>query len=270
MLLSSELIGYPAGSRVLIVNCDDFGMSDTVNAAVLRAVEEGIGTSCSLMVPCPGAMPAMALLRDRPHLPFGIHLTLVCDTGDRRWGPLTKPERVPSLLDDDGALVTPDRTAELLARARLDEVETEFRGQINAVVEAGLKPTHLDWHCLADGGRDDIFELTLALADEYGLAIRAWLEPARRQARRVNRPAVDHPFLDSFSLEISGKHSRYAEMLRSLPAGLSEWAVHPGAAGDPGGDVRRTDLEFLVSAEAREIVRSEGIILLDYRFAPPS
>ena len=265
MLLSSELIGYPAGSRVLIVNCDDFGMSDTINAAVLRAVEEGIATSCSLMVPCPGAMPAMALLRDRPHLPFGIHLTLVCDTGDGRWGPLTKPEWVPSLLDDDGRLVTPDRTAELLARARIDEVETEFRAQINAVVEAGLSPTHLDWHCLADGGRDDIFDLTLTLADEYGLALRVWQEAGSRKARRVGRPAVDHPFLDSFGIDQSG----YADLLRAVGVGLSEWAVHPGAAGDPGGEVRRTDLDFLVSAEAREIVRSEEIILIDYRLAAP-
>ena len=28
--------------------------------------------------------------------------------------------------------------------------------RIDAVVEVGLTPTHLDWHCLADGGRADI------------------------------------------------------------------------------------------------------------------
>ncbi|MET0416747.1 MAG: polysaccharide deacetylase family protein [Actinoplanes sp.] len=266
MLLSSELIGYPAGARVLIVNCDDFGMSATVNAAVIRAVEEGIATSCSLMVPCPAAPQAMALLKDRPHVPFGIHLTLVCDTGDRSWGPLTAHERVPSLLDDDGALVTPGRTAELLARARIDEVELEFRAQIDAVLAAGLAPTHVDWHCLADGGRDDIFDLTLALADEYGVALRVWRETNYRKARRVGRPAVDHPFLDSFNTD----QTRYAELLRAVPPGLSEWAVHPGAATDPGGEIRRTDLDFLVSPAAREIVRREGIILIDYRFAPPA
>ena len=27
----------------------------------------------------------------------------------------------------------------------------EFRAQVNAVASAGLAPTHLDWHCLADG-----------------------------------------------------------------------------------------------------------------------
>jgi chitin disaccharide deacetylase len=263
MLLSSELIGYPAGTRLLILNCDDFGMSEAVNAGVIAAVEQGVATSTSLMVPGPAAAAAMDLLRDRPHLPFGIHLTLVCDYDDRRWGPLTAAERVPSLLVA-GAFVTPGRTAELLAQARIDEVELEFRAQIEAVLRAGLRPTHLDWHCLADGGRDDIFDLSLALADEYGLAIRAWLEAGSRKARRAGRPAVDHPFSDSFATD----QSRYADLLRALPPGLSEWAVHPST--DHGETVRRTDLDFLVSAEAREIVRSEGIVLLDYRFAPPT
>ena len=106
----------------------------------------------------------MQLLRERPEIPFGVHLTLVCETAHHRWGPLTAKERVPSLLDETGELFTPARIPELLAQARLDEVEREFRAQIGAVVDAGLAPTHLDWHCLGDGGRDDIFDLTVALA----------------------------------------------------------------------------------------------------------
>ncbi|WP_306664881.1 ChbG/HpnK family deacetylase [Streptomyces sp. Rer75] len=38
-----------------------------------------MAASCSLMVPCPAAPHAMQLLRERPHIPFGIHLTLVRD-----------------------------------------------------------------------------------------------------------------------------------------------------------------------------------------------
>ena len=68
------------------------------------------------------------------------------DSIDVRWGPLTAKQAVPSLLDDTGELFTPTGAgrAELLARARLDEVELEFRAQINAVADAGLTPTHLD------------------------------------------------------------------------------------------------------------------------------
>ncbi|WP_425472880.1 hypothetical protein [Streptomyces botrytidirepellens] len=28
-------------------------------------------------------------------------------------------------------------------------------------MDAGLAPAHLDWHCLADGGREGIRDLTL-------------------------------------------------------------------------------------------------------------
>jgi predicted glycoside hydrolase/deacetylase ChbG (UPF0249 family) len=269
---SSELLGFPPDARVLIVNNDDFGMYHAINAAVIDSIEQGIASSCSLMVPCPWALHAMHLLRERPEIPFGIHLTLVCDTTHYRWGPLTPKEKVPSLLDETGELCTPAQVPELLARARLDEVEREFRAQIDAVVDAGLTPTHLDWHCLADGGRDDLLDLTVSLAGEYGLAVRVWLEPGRQKLRRRGLPVTDHAFLDSFSLAIDGKSARYAKLLRDLPVGLSEWAVHPGLGNeeaqaiDPGGwRVRRTDYEFLTAPEARQLLQQEGIVVIDYR-----
>jgi hypothetical protein len=89
-------------------------------------------------------------------------------------------------------------------------------------------------------GREDILDLTVALAGEYGLAVRVWLEPGRRKARRRGLPVVDHEFLDSFRLDIEGKAAAYARLLRGLPVSLSEWAVHPGLgtkqaqAIDPG------------------------------------
>ncbi|MFK8844024.1 polysaccharide deacetylase family protein [Streptomyces sp. Ac-502] len=270
---SSELLGYSPDARLLIVNCDDFGMYPAVNAAVIESVEVGIASSCSLMVPCPGASQAMKLLGRRPQVPFGIHLTLVCEMPGIPWGPLIAKERVPSLLDLAGELFSPTSAgrAALLGQARLDEVELEFRAQIDAVADAGLTPTHLDFHCLADGGRDDVLDLTVALAAEYGLAVRVWLEPGRQAMRRRGLPVTDNDFLDSFSLDVEGKADRYAQLLRDLPAGLSEWAVHPGLgdkesqAVDGSWPVRRTDYEFLVSPQARAILQQEDIAVIDYR-----
>ncbi|MFD9220516.1 hypothetical protein ACFWDI_11020 [Streptomyces sp. NPDC060064] len=78
--------------------------------------------------------------------------------------------------------------------------------------------------------------------------------------------------MDSFALGIDGKSARYAELLRDLQAGLSEWAVHPGLGNEesqaiePGGwRVRRTDYEFLTSPEAGELLQQEGIVVTDYR-----
>jgi len=264
-------LGFSPDARVLIVNADDFGMYHAINAAIVRSIEEGIASSCSLMVPCPWALHAMHLLHQRPEIPFGIHLTLVCEATHFRWGPLTAKQKVPTLLGETGELYSSALIPELLARARLDEVELEFRAQVDAVVDAGLTPTHLDWYCLADGGSEDIFDLTVALAEEYGLAARVWLEPGRQKLRRRGLPVVDHDFLDSFSLDIDGKSARYADLLRELPVGLSEWAVHPGLGNeesqaiDGGWRVRRTDYEFLTSPGARELLRQERIIVIDYR-----
>ncbi len=216
---SSELLGYPPDARLLIINCDDFGMYPAINAAVIELVEEGIASSCSLMVLPPAASQAMDLLRRRPQVSFGIHLTLLSDFPSRPWGPLAARERVPSLLDPAGALFppTPAGRAALLGQARPDEVEVEYRAQIAAVADAGLTPTHLDFHCLADGGRDDILELTVVLAAEYGLGVRVWLEPARQSTRQQGLPVTDNDFLDSFSLGSEGKQARYVQLLRDLP-----------------------------------------------------
>ena len=99
---SNELLGLPRDARVLIINADDFGMYPAVNTAVIRSIEEGIASSCSLMAPCPAAPHAMDLLRQHPRIPFGIHLTLVCDIPGIAWGPLAAREKVSSLLSETG------------------------------------------------------------------------------------------------------------------------------------------------------------------------
>jgi hypothetical protein len=90
-------------------------------------------------------------------------------------------------------------------------------------------------------------------------------------ARQLCLPAVDHDFRDSVSLDIGTKASRYSRLPDELPAGLSEWAVHPGLGDvasrkiDNGWRVHHTDLEFfLISPEARDAVRQEGIMIIDY------
>jgi predicted glycoside hydrolase/deacetylase ChbG (UPF0249 family) len=260
---------------VLIVNCDDFGLHEAINAGVVESIENGIASSCSLMVPCPAAADAMRLLRERPDISFGIHLALIRDMPGYRWGPAADRADVPSLLDPDTNelyIDTPVQRAALLAEARLSEVERELRAQIDAVVDAGLAPTHLDWHCLADGGRADIFDLALALANEYGLAARVWLEYGRRKAREHGKPVVDNLFLDSYAIGLDDKAATYERMLCELSPGLSEWAMHPaqGSAGwraiDPGGwRIRQTDYAFLTSPQARKIIDRERITVIDYR-----
>ena len=269
---TNRLLGYTADARLLIINADDFGMCHAVNEAVIRSLQKGVLRSTTLMMPCPWALHAMHFLADHPEFPFGIHLTVISDWVDYRWGPLTSKAKVPSLINELGYFYNFERMPEFLAQVRLDELEIEFRAQIEAVLAAGLKPTHLDWHSLRISGRTDIPAVMLKLAREYGLALRvageSWIERVQSQGL----PSSDYDFLDSYLLDPVEKSARYAQMLRELPAGLSEWAVHPGldtpellAIEHEGRHFRQADYDFLMSQEASDIVKEEGIILLDYR-----
>jgi predicted glycoside hydrolase/deacetylase ChbG (UPF0249 family) len=269
---TNHLLGYPADARLLIINADDFGMCNSINEAIFRALKAGVVHSTSLMVPCPWALHAMHFLGDHPYTPFGVHLTVISDPLDYRWGPVTSWEKVPSLVDPTGYFYNFNSMPVLRAQAKLDQLEVEFRAQIETVLEAGLKPTHLDWHALRFGNRMDIFDLMIQLAIEYGLALRVIGRPSIEKLQSQGLPTIDYDFLDSYGIDPSMKSARYAQLLRELPAGLSEWAVHPGLDNaellvlEPANNhERQTDFDFWISQEAKDIVKDEGIILLDYR-----
>ena len=268
---ANSLLGYPDDARLLLVNADDFGMCHAVNEAIIRSLEEGIVGSCSVMVPCPWALHALAWLQEAPEVPFGVHLTSVSEQPIYRWGPITCPTEVPSLVDDSGYFYPESRIDEFLDQVDVAELEREYRAQIEHVLDVGLQPTHLDSHCGIHTRREEIFEMTLGLAREYCVALRASSRPFIEKMRRRGYPTNDHELMDSYDLDTVGKAARYARMLRALPVGLSEWALHPGVgnaelrAAVPSWQVRQTDFDFVVSQGAWTILQEEGITLVDYR-----
>ena len=270
--LTNRLLGYPADARLLIINADDFGMCHAVNEAVMRAFPAGVLRSATVMVPCPWALHAMRFLAAHLEIPFGVHLTVISDWVDYRWGPLTPREKVPSLIRKDGSFYNFDQMQHFLAQVDLKQLELEFRAQIEAVLDFGLRPTHLDWHCLRLDGWDAVSGVMLGLAREYGLALRVVVPSQIARVQGLGLPANDSGFLDSYQLDLAGKQSHYVELLRRLPAGLSEWAIHPGfnypellAIESEGHHMRQSDYDFLTSQQAKDVVEKEGIILLDYR-----
>ena len=269
---ANRLLGYPEHARLLIINADDFGMCQAVNESVFRAFGHGLLQSTTLMVPCPWALHAMHFLADHPEIPFGVHLTAISDWVDYRWGPITAREKVPSLLTEAGYFNNFDHMNEFLGHVKLDELEMEFRAQIETVLAAGLNPTHLDWHSLRIAGRDNIIELMFKLARAYGLALRVSERPWIEKLQRSGLPTNDSHFMDSYHIDPAVKPARYVQMLRELPVGLNEWAVHPALDNDEllaiereSNHIRQTDFDFLMSQEAQDIIDEEGILLVDYR-----
>ncbi|MEP7358781.1 MAG: polysaccharide deacetylase family protein [Anaerolineales bacterium] len=266
--IGTDLLGYPADAGLLIINADDFGICHATNAAIIQTLQAGQVRSTTLMVPCPWALHAMYFLADHPETAFGVHLTVISEWRKYRWGPVTPRDKVPSLIDQAGYFYKFEQMPEMLAGVNLDELEMEFRAQIAVVLGAGLKPTHLDWHCLRLSGRTDIPDLMLALAREYGLALRVARRTFIEKVQALGPPTYDTDYL----LNPSDKPAQLAQLLRDLPAGLTEWAVHPGldcpeflAIERANKHERQKDFELLTSQTAKDIVREVGLVLLDYR-----
>ncbi|HTX50229.1 MAG TPA: ChbG/HpnK family deacetylase, partial [Caulobacteraceae bacterium] len=112
-----ERLGYAPDARLVIVNCDDIGSSHAANLASLEAIEEGVATSATLMVPCPWALEAARMFRGKD---VGVHLTLTAEYPGYRWRSLTG---AASLHDAEGFL--PRTSAEVWARADVADVARE-------------------------------------------------------------------------------------------------------------------------------------------------
>src|SRR5260370_37510631 len=114
-----------------------------------------------------------------------------------------------------------ERIPAFLAQLKLSELEVEFRAQIEAVLATSLKPTNLEWHCLSNGGRADIFEMTVKLAKAYGLAVRVFDRSTGEALRGQGLPTNEHQVVDAFKLDIVEKSAWFARAVRELPIGLS-------------------------------------------------
>ena len=107
----------------LIVQADDFGMCEAIDAGVLRAFQTGIVTQAMLMPPCPW-FPRAASLAKEHGIPVGMHCTLTCEWDHMRWGPLTDGA---SLTRADGTFHA--SVEEALARVDAEEARRELFAQ---------------------------------------------------------------------------------------------------------------------------------------------
>ena len=129
--------------RRLIVNADDFGRSQSINQAVVRAHREGILTTASLMVNEPGFAEAVALARETPQLGVGLHLTLLCGHA------ALPPEKIPGLVDAERRFSDCPVTVGLRYFARRGlrpQLEAEIRAQFEKFYATGLPLDHVNGH----------------------------------------------------------------------------------------------------------------------------
>src|ERR1043165_8247918 len=93
-----ERLGYPPDTKLLIIHADDLGMAHSVNAASVKAFDNGGINSGSIMVPCPWFSEIAAYARSHPETDLGLHLTLTSEWKFYRWGPVLSKDLVKTLF----------------------------------------------------------------------------------------------------------------------------------------------------------------------------
>jgi len=263
-----ERLGYPADARLLIVNCDDLGSSHAANVGVYEALRDGVGTSASLMVPCPWARDAAARYRGED---VGVHLTLNAEHDLYRWGPIT---HAPSLLDGDGGF--PRTTQDLWEHADLDEVRRECRAQVERAIYWGFDVSHLDSHMAAMELRPELFDIYLELAVEFALPLRLGAASTERSVGfPFRRLAAEEGvvFPDSYLyVRRTGSRRAIERALAELPPGVTEVHTRPAVdaaelralAPDWAG---RVDDHDLVTGHStlRSLAHRAGATFIGYR-----
>jgi predicted glycoside hydrolase/deacetylase ChbG (UPF0249 family) len=224
--------------RVLIVNADDFGRSPGVNRGVIRAHEEGIVTSATLMVRWPAAEEAADYARRRDSLSVGLHLDLgewVYRDGD--WH--TRYQVVPN---------TPDSVAAELSR-QLERLERLI----------GRAPTHLDSHQHVH--RYEPARTALLKAGErLGIPVRRFT-PGIAYSGVFHGQDAGRPLPGAITVEA------LVDVIETLPSGVTELACHPAAQHDHDsdyGEERIQELETLCDPRVRAAIDASGVDLRSF------
>ena len=129
-------------SLYLIVNADDFGITEGVNRAIVAAHQAGNVTSTTLMVNMPATRHAVDLANANPALGVGWHANLTLGR------PVSAPSEVSSLLDASGRLQARGLLERKLLLRRIDpaDLRRELNAQFDRFVGFGRRPTHIDSH----------------------------------------------------------------------------------------------------------------------------
>jgi predicted glycoside hydrolase/deacetylase ChbG (UPF0249 family) len=263
--------------KQLIVNADDFGFTPDVNQGIVEAHRSGILTATTLMANGAAFDDAVRLARETPTLDIGCHLVLI--GGESLVTGQLLPASVPQLLS-------------ALARGRIHPYD-ELKAQVQKIISAGLRPTHLDTHKHTHLA-PPVLDAVARLGEEFNIRwirrpmdfpLNAVPVPSVKRLtsnalslmrRRFHRVLTRHGCrtTDHFAgFQITGKFrtQELVALLNVLPEGTTELMTHPGhctetlrQARTRLKECRQLELEALIAAEVRLALDQNQIALVNY------
>ncbi len=274
-------LGFPATTKLLIVNADDGGLCHSANAAIFQGLETGMITSTTIMVPAPGFAEAAEYARAHPQADFGVHLTHTAEWKSYRWGPVLPKDQVPGLVDPDGMLRHEVFGENGVYRhSSPAEAYREAVAQMRTALDDGLDPTHIDSHMGTMQYDGKYYLRYVRLALKYDLPLRmpsqdlckkygfGWMRPALRTLGLV------FPDYLIFQEEHRGATAQqhWHAILKELKPGVTELFIHPALATPEMQGITSTRLwrhgefqTFLDDPDTRRILQEQGVVLIGYR-----
>jgi len=211
-----------------------------MNRGIIKAHEQGIVTSASLMVRWPAAQDAAAYAVAHSHLSVGLHF----DLGEWAYR--------------EGAWVP---VYEVTAIDQAESVQEELSRQLIAFRRLlGREPTHIDSHQHVHRG-EPILSLARAVAQNLQAPLRHFSRHVRYCGDFYGQSKGNEPYPDGISL------TGLRQTLERLPPGVTELGCHPGEDGDVDFMYRMEraqEVDVLCDPRIREYLKSEGIRLCSF------
>jgi predicted glycoside hydrolase/deacetylase ChbG (UPF0249 family) len=261
--------------KQLIINSDDYGRTPDISRGIREAHLHGVVTSTTCMMNIPTTAQDVAIaLKETPALAMGVHLVLTMGR------PISAPETVPSIVDQNGNFFKYTPLIEHLNSLIMDDVKREWTSQIEAFIQAaGRKPTHLDSHHHSSYFSPDLFHKMLELAQEYDCAIRfpftefsSELEETAKYApdfvQEFNPPRPDVFFVNFY--DQTATKENLLTIIHNVPEGTSEIMCHPGFVDEAFAHEsvynfqRERELKILTDPAIKEAIGSQGIRLISF------
>jgi chitin disaccharide deacetylase len=272
----------PDVRRRLIVNADDFGRSQSINEAVIRAHREGILTTASLMVNESWCCEAVQLARENPRLGVGLHLSLLFGRS------ALSPKQIPGLVNERGEFSQNPVSSGMRFFFRHElrtQIEAEVTAQFERFRATGLRCDHVNGH-LHMHLHPVVFQLLMRRAREWNIThLRLTCDPFWLNAKLSDGQwmyRASHAFIYrllsaksrsalvqrgiKFTDRVFGllQNARVDEdyitkLFSRLPAGDSELYSHPSL------NEFRDEFEALISPRVKQLVREQSIELIRYQ-----
>jgi chitin disaccharide deacetylase len=284
--------------RRLIVNADDFGLTQGVNRAIVEAHDHGVVTSATLMANGRAFEDAIQRAKSAARLSLGCHVVLVDGL------PVLDAGKTPTLSNQKARDGRFDESLNRFAlravsgRIHADEIEAEAAAQIRKLQAAGIAVSHLDTH-----KHTHIFPQVLRplLRAARACGVTAVRNPFGRLhlSILVKRPSLWKQYTKVMALSRLGTSFRrsvadaglltpdgtvgivatgaldgrlFGSIVDSLPEGTWELVCHPGYNDAELANIRtrlrgsrEVELQLLTSPESRELLARSGVQLISYR-----